>query len=234
MSPTSVDYYKMLGLSPDASFEDVEAAYRILSQQYHPDNNLGDPAAARAFNRINKVYQVLSDPAQRVLYDEWWAAQQQQAPGAVERPQKKKASADWAAVVVLVVLLVTIVGTLLGIGKIIATVTAPLQPRATPSPIYILRPAPRMPVIRATVMTIKNSPTPADVVRLTDAAAVSAVTLTPLATFAAPDSAKRPVRVPLAVGAWHACGLTHTGGVKCWGDNSGSLGLAIKSMPLHL
>ena len=190
MAPTpQIDYYKMLGLSRDASPEELETAYRILSQRYHPDNNPGDPDAARAFKRINKVYQVLSDPAQRALYD-GWAAQQPQAPE--ERTQKKKPSADWTAVAVLVVLLVTIVATLFGIGKIIASVMVPLQPRfsSSPGPSYILRPTVRPPVIRKAVDgATKNSPTPE--------ATATFVTVTPLPTFVVSDSAKLPVRVPL-------------------------------------
>ncbi|CAD8182611.1 unnamed protein product [Paramecium octaurelia] len=63
------EYYDILGVSPNASVQDIKKAYRKLSQQYHPDRNQGDPGANEKFSKINVAYEVLSDPEQRKKYD---------------------------------------------------------------------------------------------------------------------------------------------------------------------
>ncbi len=50
------DPYKVLGLAPDASDEEVKKAYRELAKKYHPDLNPGDEEAARKMNDINTAY----------------------------------------------------------------------------------------------------------------------------------------------------------------------------------
>ena len=50
------DPYKVLGLAPDASDEEVKKAYRELAKKYHPDLNPGDEEAARKMNEINTAY----------------------------------------------------------------------------------------------------------------------------------------------------------------------------------
>lgn len=62
-------HYECLKVTPDAPAEVIRAAYRSLSQKHHPDKNVGDRDAARVMARINFAYSVLSDPAQRELYD---------------------------------------------------------------------------------------------------------------------------------------------------------------------
>ncbi len=64
------DYYKILGLEPDATAEEIKRAYRKLALQYHPDRNPGDKAAEEKFKEINEAYQVLSDPEKRAKYDQ--------------------------------------------------------------------------------------------------------------------------------------------------------------------
>lgn len=63
------DYYEVLGVSRDASPEEIKKAYRQLARQYHPDVNKEDPEAEEKFKLINEAYQVLSDPEARALYD---------------------------------------------------------------------------------------------------------------------------------------------------------------------
>lgn len=64
------DYYKILGVSRDASLDDIKRAYRKLALQYHPDRNPGNKQAEERFKEINEAYQVLSDPQKRARYDQ--------------------------------------------------------------------------------------------------------------------------------------------------------------------
>ena len=50
------DPYKVLGISPDASDEEIKKAYRDLTKKYHPDLNPGDEHAAQMMNDINTAY----------------------------------------------------------------------------------------------------------------------------------------------------------------------------------
>ena len=59
-------YYDILGVSPDASDNDIKRAYRKLAVQYHPDKN---PDGAEKFKDITMAYEVLSDEKKRKLYD---------------------------------------------------------------------------------------------------------------------------------------------------------------------
>ena len=63
------NYYATLGLSPQATEEDVRKAYRRLALQWHPDRNAGDARAAERFVEISEAYAVLVDPAKRREYD---------------------------------------------------------------------------------------------------------------------------------------------------------------------
>jgi len=64
------DYYKVLGVSTDATEKDIQRAYRKLAKQYHPDANPGDKKAEERFKEANAANDVLSDPAKRKEYDE--------------------------------------------------------------------------------------------------------------------------------------------------------------------
>jgi curved DNA-binding protein len=61
-------YYEVLGVSRDASADEMQQAYRRLARQNHPDVNK-DPGAEERFKEINEAYSVLSDPELRKRYD---------------------------------------------------------------------------------------------------------------------------------------------------------------------
>ena len=63
------DYYDTLGVSRDASTEDIKKAFRRLARESHPDANPGDAAAEGRFRQIAEAYEVLSDPQRRAAYD---------------------------------------------------------------------------------------------------------------------------------------------------------------------
>ncbi len=56
------DPYKVLGVSPDATDEEVKKAYRLLAKKYHPDLNPGDAAAAKKMQEINAAYEQIKNP----------------------------------------------------------------------------------------------------------------------------------------------------------------------------
>ena len=64
------DHYTALGVSRDASTEDIKKAYRRLARDNHPDANPGNAEAERRFKDISEANDVLSDPAKRKEYDE--------------------------------------------------------------------------------------------------------------------------------------------------------------------
>ncbi len=65
------DPYSILGISRDASADDVKKAYRKLSKEWHPDKHKGDKAAETKFKQINEAYETLSDPQKRSMYDQF-------------------------------------------------------------------------------------------------------------------------------------------------------------------
>ncbi len=56
------DPYKVLGVSPNASDDEIKAAYRRLAKKYHPDLNPGDAAAAKRMNEVNAAYEQIKNP----------------------------------------------------------------------------------------------------------------------------------------------------------------------------
>ncbi|MEM7794776.1 MAG: J domain-containing protein [Cyanobacteria bacterium P01_C01_bin.118] len=65
------NHYQLLGIKPTASAQDIRRAYRELSKLYHPDTTeLSSEAATRKFQALNEAYGVLSNPEQRLTYDQ--------------------------------------------------------------------------------------------------------------------------------------------------------------------
>ncbi len=64
-------YYDILQVPPDAPATEIRAAYRRMAQRYHPDKSPGNRFASRVMANLNKAYEVLSDPSQRQLHDQW-------------------------------------------------------------------------------------------------------------------------------------------------------------------
>jgi len=69
------DYYKILGVSKNASKEDIKKAYRSLARKYHPDLNPDDKMAEEKFKELQEAHEVLSDEEKRKTYDMFGSAE---------------------------------------------------------------------------------------------------------------------------------------------------------------
>lgn len=86
------DYYKIMGVSHDATEKDIKSAYRRLARRYHPDISK-EPDAEEKFKEMAEAYEVLKDPEKRKTYDQFMRersfqhAHQQADPGAWNQSQ---------------------------------------------------------------------------------------------------------------------------------------------------
>ena len=82
-----MDPYKVLGLEPGASDEEVKQAYRRLAKKYHPDLNPGDAEAARKMQEVNEAYDRIKNPEKYSgpTYQNQRSGQDQRARGQLAR-----------------------------------------------------------------------------------------------------------------------------------------------------
>ena len=66
----TIDYYKTLGVSENASSSEIKKAFRKLAKKYHPDRNNGDNTKAEKFKQISEAYETLSDSKKKTEYDQ--------------------------------------------------------------------------------------------------------------------------------------------------------------------
>jgi len=65
------DYYDILGISKDASADEIKKAYRKMALKYHPDKNPGNAEAEESFKEAAEAYEVLSNPNKKARYDQY-------------------------------------------------------------------------------------------------------------------------------------------------------------------
>jgi molecular chaperone DnaJ len=65
------NYYKILGVSRDATEDQIKKSYRKIAMQYHPDRNPGDKEGEEKFKMASEAYEVLRDPEKRGIYDRY-------------------------------------------------------------------------------------------------------------------------------------------------------------------
>ena len=92
-------HYDNLKIARNAPVEVVRAAYKALSQRYHPDKNPDQKNGARVMALLNSAYDVLSDPAKRQDHDDWIAAAEAELKA--QQQLRRRASQQHAPPVVL-------------------------------------------------------------------------------------------------------------------------------------
>jgi curved DNA-binding protein len=93
------DYYKILGVTKNATSDEIKKAYRKLALKHHPDKNPGDKHATQIFSDISEANDVLNDPEKRKRYDEFSQNPQgyrEAAPGGAGRPDWREGAQSTA------------------------------------------------------------------------------------------------------------------------------------------
>ncbi|XP_043951248.1 J domain-containing protein isoform X2 [Drosophila biarmipes] len=65
------DFYGLLHCDENSSPEQIQAEYKVLALQYHPDKNSGDKEAEAKFQQLKEAKETLCDPEKRAVYDKW-------------------------------------------------------------------------------------------------------------------------------------------------------------------
>jgi hypothetical protein len=90
------DPFEILGVRPDATYEQIRAAYRDLVARYHPDKHRGNPleelAAAKLVD-VNRAYEILSDDGRRAAYEATRSREPERAGTGSRSPQRVRPSA---------------------------------------------------------------------------------------------------------------------------------------------
>ncbi|KAL5282877.1 DNAJC12 family protein [Megaselia abdita] len=65
------DYYAILNCNENSTIEQIQAEFKVLALQFHPDKNDGDKQAEEKFQKFKEAKETLCDPEKRAIYDKW-------------------------------------------------------------------------------------------------------------------------------------------------------------------